>query len=1080
MATTTHEDGPGSGALTAAHAVPSPLALHSMRSPGALVGRPAEMTALEQELAAASGRLVGVTLEGEPGIGKTRLLLAAAEMATAKGFTTIGVTGDEELRGPFLVARSIVGSAEALRAAAGTPAEASLARCTDAMTGQDDPSLATLPPDAKLLRTLDLGAVAVRDLAAIRPVAILVDDLQWADDDSLRLLRYLVRADASSPILLVFAIRPEEFAFATEAVNLVADMERVGLVRHLRLHRFGQPETKSLLQQLLGGTVNATSAAAMHAQSEGVPFIVEEMAHAYRDQGMIQEIDGVWTLAGNAERLVPSAVRTLISRRAARLPEDTKDALAVAAVLGRHFSLKDLREIELRVNEGDVTPEDLAAALAPAVAAGLLVEHEASSAADYSFPHDQIREFASAGLSAPRRQAIHVAIVDLLMLGEPSPSSLPLLAQHAKAAGNAEVCVRFSLEATRMALDANAPEEVLRVVDVALPSAAGPTERVKLLEARDRAFEMLRRPADRLQGLAELSALAEALGDKGLERDLRLRRAASYRMQDENERAAALAREVRELAAADGDTAMELAACLELGQVLLTSPLGEGYYPSHREADLDGAAEAYGRAAELARELGDDASLAAALRELGVVQLGRIRGWFIDRVDAGEHVPYMRRVAAGESLDDMVNELPIAPDVQEAADRFQEALEIFERLGDRRGAMSTIIAMGYLSWAADIHMGSGAGRHIEEIRRIVSTMKTFTNESEQAAFEAQLLYGVHVFSRAKVIPDLAISRGEQASEKARSIGDRPLEFLSAGGTALAYADVGDHEQATAWLDRAAAAAIESPTPLRARRLESWRGVARARAGDAEHARRHLERAVELATEQGNAAGRCEALAQLALETVRLGAERDDAELLGVAERSARAAAELAADLPGHPPWGAQADAALARIALALGDTEAALEHARAAGAALTSAHQEDLHLDTLLPVAQVFAAAGSPEWEPTRDWIQIALAMVAQRTLDEDVRVRWFRGPVARELSALVGPLEVSPGTDGHEPTIEMDEADAELLRCLIQGRTNAEIAEELGLDEPAVVRRLGELFARIGTSSRAEATAFAFRERVL
>ena len=1081
MVTKTQEDGPGAGALTAAHAMPSPLALHSMRSPGALVGRPAETTALEQELAAAaSGRLVGVTLEGEPGIGKTRLLLAAGEAAAAKGFTTIGVTGDEELRGPFLVARSIVGSAEAVRAAAGTPAEASLARCTDAMTGQDDPSLATLPPDAKLLRTLDLGAVAIRDLAATKPVAILVDDLQWADDDSVRLLRYLVRADASSPILLVFAIRPEEFAFATEAVNLVADMERVGLVRRLRLHRFGQPETKSLLQQLLGGAVNATSAAAMHAQSEGVPFIVEEMAHAYRDQGMIQQIDGVWTLAGNAERLVPSAVRTLISRRAARLPEDTKDALAVAAVLGRHFSLKDLREIELRVNEEDVTPEDLAAALAPAVAAGLLVEHEASSAADYSFPHDQIREFASAGLSAPRRQAIHVAIVDLLLLGEPSPSSLPLLAQHAKAAGNAEVCVKFSLEASRMALDANAPEEVLRVVDVALPSAAGPTERVMLLEARDRAFEMLRRPADRLQGLAELSALAEALGDKGLERDLRLRRAASYRMQDENERAGALAREVRELAAADGDAPIELAACLELGQILLTSPLGEGYYPSHREADFDGAAEAYGRGAELARELGDDASLAAVLRELGVVQLGRIRGWFIDRLDAGEHVPYMRRVAAGESIEDMVGELPIAANVQEAAERFQEALEIFERLGDRRGAMSTIIAMGYLNWAADIHMGSGAGRHIEEIRRIVSTMKTFTNESEQAAFEAQLLYGVHVFSRAKVIPDLAISRGEQAYEKARSIADRPLEFLSAGGTALAYTDLGDHEQATAWLDKAAATAIESPTPLRARRLESWRGVARARAGDAEHARRHLERAVELATEQGNAAGRCEALAQLALETVRLGAERDDAELLEVAERSARAAAALAVDLPGHPPWGAQADAGLARIALARGDTDAALDHARAAGAGLLAAHQEDLHLDILLPIAQVFATTGAPEWEPTRDWIQLSLAMVAQRTLDEDVRVRWFRGPVVRELSALTGPLEVGAGADGREPTIALDEADAELLRCLIQGRTNAEIAEELGLDEPAVARRLGELFARIGTSSRAEATAFAFRERVL
>ncbi|HZN42109.1 MAG TPA: AAA family ATPase, partial [Actinomycetota bacterium] len=160
MALTQHE-GPGSGALAAAHAVPSPLALHAHRASGVLVGRPVELSALEQELEASRQRLVGLTLEGEPGIGKTRLLLAAAETATRRGFTTIAVTGDEELRGPFLVARSIVGSVEALEAAQGTAAEASLLRAMDAMTGQDDPSLASLSPDAKLLRTLDLGAVAI-------------------------------------------------------------------------------------------------------------------------------------------------------------------------------------------------------------------------------------------------------------------------------------------------------------------------------------------------------------------------------------------------------------------------------------------------------------------------------------------------------------------------------------------------------------------------------------------------------------------------------------------------------------------------------------------------------------------------------------------------------------------------------------------------------------------------------------------------------------------------------------------------------------------------------------------------------
>jgi tetratricopeptide (TPR) repeat protein len=1048
------------------------------------VGRPVEVTAIEQELASAgSGRLAGVTLEGEPGIGKTRLLLATEEMATARGFTTIAVTGDEELRGPFLVARSIVGSTEAMEAARGTPAEEALTRCMDAMSGQDDPSLASLSPDRKLLRTLDLGAVAIRDLAVLRPVALLIDDLQWADDDSLRLLRYIVRADATSPIFVLIAIRPEELAIVTEAVNLMADMDRAGLVRRLRLDRFSQLETRALLQQVLGGTVDAASAAAMHVQSEGVPFIVEEMAQAYREGAMIQEIDGVWTLARNAERLVPSAVRTLISRRAAHLPEHTKASLAEAAVLGRHFSLKDLHEVRLRVDDGESKFETLADSLAPAVAAGLLVEHDERSAADYSFPHEQVREFAAAILTAPRRRAIHAAIVDLLLAGEPSPGSLSLLAQHAKAAGDAEVCVRFSIEASRNALAANAPEEVLRVVEVALPSAATSQERVQLLEARDRALDMLRRPSDRMQGLAELAALAEALGDTRLELDIRLRRAASLRTLEEEERASGLAREVRELAAESGDERTELAACLELGQDLLKIPLGEGYIPPAREVDLDGAEEAYRRAADLARRLGDDASLAACLREIGVIQLGRVRAWFVERILAGEQMPIVRRIAAGEAVEDILPELPVAPAAMEASELFQGALELFERLGDRRGAMSTIIAMGYLSWAPDIHLGSGAARHIEEIRRLTSTMSAFTNESERAAFEAQMLYGVHVFARAKVIPDLAVSRGQLAYQRAKELGDRALEFLSAGGTALALLDLGELDEARSWLDRASACAIESPTPLRARRLESWRGLAHAAAGDSERMLQHLGRAADLAAERGQAAASCETLAQLALATARLGAERQDEDLLDAAERSARDAAQLVPDLPGHPPWGAQADAALARVALARGRADEAVAFARSALASLRSAMHEDLYLEVVQPIAKVFRETNAPEWEQVRENVQLSLAMIAQRTLDEDVRVRWFRGPIGKELSALAGSFEAAVadgGSDGDGHGAGLDGADTALLQGLIQGRTNHEIAQELGLDETAVVRRLGELFAKIGASSRAEATAFAFRERVV
>ena len=145
--------------------------------------------AITQEMASAkTGRLAALTVEGEPGIGKTRLLVAAVECAAAEGFTSIAVTADEELRGPFLVARSILGSPEAYTAAVGSAAAEALERCLDSMSGQDDPGLATLTPDRRLLRTFDLGAVAFRALAAERPVAVLIDDLQWADELSLEVI----------------------------------------------------------------------------------------------------------------------------------------------------------------------------------------------------------------------------------------------------------------------------------------------------------------------------------------------------------------------------------------------------------------------------------------------------------------------------------------------------------------------------------------------------------------------------------------------------------------------------------------------------------------------------------------------------------------------------------------------------------------------------------------------------------------------------------------------------------------------------------------------------------------------------
>ena len=128
------------------------LAVQLRRASGGVIGRSAELGAISQELEEASARLSAVTLEGEPGIGKTRLLLAAAELASAAGFTCVAITADEEIRGPFLLARSLFASDAIRDTAAGTPAEAAVRRVVEAISGRDEPGFESLSPDAKLLQ----------------------------------------------------------------------------------------------------------------------------------------------------------------------------------------------------------------------------------------------------------------------------------------------------------------------------------------------------------------------------------------------------------------------------------------------------------------------------------------------------------------------------------------------------------------------------------------------------------------------------------------------------------------------------------------------------------------------------------------------------------------------------------------------------------------------------------------------------------------------------------------------------------------------------------------------------------------
>ena len=659
-----------------------------------------------------------------------------------------------------------------------------------------------------------------------------------------------------------------------------------------------------------------------------------------------------------------------------------------------------------------------------------------------------------------------------------------MLAQHALAAGDTVRAARFSIAAAGAALDSNAPEEALRLVEQALPVVSSPADRRTLLVTRDNAYAALRRTGERLDGLTELAALTEAMMDPEIELDVQLRRASALRMSHDEDAAAELATRVRARAMERGDAATELRANLEIGQSLLRAPLGESFGGATDGTDLDGAEDAYRRAVELAERIHDDRSLAAALREIGMIDFTRGRAWFAGEAMSGRAGEMLAAVAGGADVETLLLESPIGPLLTDAVQVLERALGIFERLGDRTGVMSTVISMAYVRYVPVMHLSSSV-RHLEEIRRVTSRLSELVTESERVRLDLQMLFGVHVFSRAKVVPDLAISRGEDAHRAARLQGDRAIEFLAAGGVAIAMLELGDVAAADRWLGLASAAASVTPSRSRSIQLETWRGRVRAGAGDAEGMRDHLEKAVTMATDGGRASARCEALARLALEASRLVATSEDPDptLVELVERSATQAKELLPLLPGHAPWGAQADAALSAVALARGDLGSAATSGGAALEALQAGLHEDASLEIVIPAARAMLAGGSPEMQAfVRQYLQQTLSRIAQGTADEKIRVRWLTGPVGRELVELAGPMDMPvPAGAGSESESRsdqpsLDETERRLLQLLTEGRTNAEIAAEIDCTEEEVAGRLTRLFARLGTSTRAEATSLAFR----
>ncbi len=291
-----------------------------------LVERDAECAAVADAVAAASGgdgRLVFV--EGVAGIGKTRLLFEAAALAEASGFEVLSATAAELESGfPFGVVRQLL--ERRLRSASDTErAVLSDGAAAPAMallgSGMQLPLTDPGDPGVGMIHALYW---LVANIAASRPVALFVDDLQWVDAPSERLLRYLVRRLDGLAVLIVVATRPTGGAHAISGPASLAPPDSV-----LRLAPLSDAGCSRVVHERLGPSGTDAFCAACREATGGNPFLLQELLRAYESS----TIDLATPEADRIHALAVPNVRDTIALRMSGLVDGAVDLARAVAIL---------------------------------------------------------------------------------------------------------------------------------------------------------------------------------------------------------------------------------------------------------------------------------------------------------------------------------------------------------------------------------------------------------------------------------------------------------------------------------------------------------------------------------------------------------------------------------------------------------------------------------------------------------------------------------------------------------------------------------------------------------------------------
>jgi DNA-binding SARP family transcriptional activator/tetratricopeptide (TPR) repeat protein len=440
-----------------------------------LIGRESEKDALTDALkrvSAGQGREV-VLITGEPGIGKSALAAELAQTAFEQGGCVLLGRCDEDVGAPYRPFQEALShlvthaDEELVRTHVANHGEA-LACMVPALGRRlgELPPPHTSDPDTERYLLCAAAVGLLEEASRQSPVVLVLDDLHWADKQSLQLLRHLVANTPSVRLLILGTYRDAELSASHPLNEALAGLHRepagVSMIDVSGLEDTG---VIAFMESAIGQELDHAGVGLAHQlyrETDGNPFFVAEILRNLSESGdvFLDATTGRWTAKDAEESLtLPHSVRTVIGTRVARLGEEAMNVLSTASVIGRDFDLDVLAETT-KVDE-----DDLIDLLEDAQRAAVV--HElADSPGRYNFSHALVQHTLYEDLGATRRTRIHQAVGEAIerLCGGNNEARIGELARHfflATRPIDSTKAISYAQRAGDVALVALAPDDAV-------------------------------------------------------------------------------------------------------------------------------------------------------------------------------------------------------------------------------------------------------------------------------------------------------------------------------------------------------------------------------------------------------------------------------------------------------------------------------------------------------------------------------------------------------------------------------------------------------------------------------------------